>query len=66
MEWTCDTGELVTWGWAESEVDAPEQARDGGDRYPISIRLDGRRLRGAEAKRWRHRIEAEYPAESGV
>lgn len=53
MEWTCETGERVTWEWAEPESDEP--------RYAIRIHVDGRRLRGAESKRWKQRLEAEFP-----
>lgn len=62
MEWTCETGESVAWVWAEPAVDDAGGSLD--ERYPISIHVDGRRLRGVEAKRWRQRIEAQFPPES--
>ena len=61
MEWTCETGEVVTWTWSQPS------AGDAGDvveaPYAIRIHIDGRRLRGAESKRWKQRIEEhEFPA----
>lgn len=59
MEWTCDTGEIVTWKWSAARPE--DSGVDAEPPYPISIHIDGRRLRGAEAKRWKQRIEAEGP-----
>lgn len=62
MEWTCETGELVAWQWSQPKHDDSGEPQDLP--YPIGIHIDGRRLRGTEAKRWKERIEAEFDRSS--
>ena len=57
MEWTGETGEVIEWDWAESRPDDPDAPTE---RYAIRIRIDGRRLRGAEAQEWKRRIATEF------
>ncbi len=58
MEWTLDTGEHVTWDWAQPKDDGSGQA--DGVPYAIGIRINGRRLRGGEADQWKQRIGAQF------
>jgi hypothetical protein len=57
MEWTDETGVVVEWDWAEPRSD---DSGEPAERYAIRIRLDGRRLRGAESQAWKQRIATEF------
>ncbi len=57
MEWTDETGAVIEWDWAEPR---PDDSGAPTERYAIRIRIAGRRLRGAEAQAWKHRIANEF------
>ena len=57
MEWTGETGAVIEWDWAEPR---PDDSGAPTERYAIRIRIAGRRLRGAEAQAWKHRIANEF------